>query len=78
VGWGSRYATMDCNNIRRWYKRFNVDNTEPKGQPTSVWDHGGWQKVFEDSMNDFDNNLIDWTDGSCAYTGSGRFNSECN
>ncbi|HEY5957957.1 MAG TPA: glycoside hydrolase family 5 protein, partial [Polyangiaceae bacterium] len=26
VGWGSKYTTMDCNNIRSWYQKFDSQN----------------------------------------------------
>lgn len=77
VGWGSRYATMRCNNIRLWYTKFANDFATPKGIPTIVWDDGGWFKVFDHQINEFANNLIDCMDGSCAWDGTERFNEQC-
>ena len=46
VGWGSRYTTMDCNNIRSWYQKM-AENAQTKGIPTSLWDDNGWFKVWD-------------------------------
>ncbi len=73
VGWQSRYSTMDCNNIRSWYQKFHTDNAAPKGIPTSVWDDGGWFKIFDHGTNSYDNNLIDCISGTCDWTGTDRY-----
>ena len=78
TGWGSRYSTMDCNNIRMWYADFHVNYAAPRDMATSVWDDGGWFKIFDHSTNRFANNLAECIDGSCAWRGTNRFNSACN
>lgn len=78
VGWGSRYTTMTCNNIRAWYEQFDNEYAAPMGQPTAVWDDGGWFKIFDHDTDSFDNNLIDCLeDGECAWDGEERFNAGC-
>lgn len=78
VGWGSRYDTMDCNNIRQWYTRFDAVHARRFGMPTAVWDDGGWFKVYDHATNGFPNNLIDCIDGLCAWDGRERFNPDCD
>ncbi len=77
VGWGSAYSTMDCNNIRKWYEDFHGSHAKDLGQPTAVWDDGGWFKIFDHSTNDFNNNLIDCISGECSWSGTERFNGAC-
>lgn len=78
VGWGSRYSAMQCNNIRYWYQLFDASYAAPKGQPTAVWDDGGWFKIFDHGTNSFNNNLAQCIGGNCAWDGADRFNSGCN
>ncbi len=78
VGWGSRYDTMTCNNIRQWYTKFDSEFAAPRGQPTAVWDDGGWFQIWNHSSNSFGNNLIDCIEGDCAWDGAERMNSGCN
>lgn len=77
VGWGSRYSAMQCNNIRFWYQLFDDKYASAKGQPTAVWDDGGWFKIYDHSTNSFNNNLAECIGGSCAWQGADRFNSGC-
>lgn len=77
VGWGSRYSTMDCNNIRSWYQKMNKDNAEPRGIPTSLWDDNGWFKVWDVGAKSWNNNLADCISGSCDWNGTDRFNAGC-
>ncbi len=77
VGWQKRSSTMDCNNVRKWYTEFANDGAVPHGQPTAVWDDGGWFKIFEHGSDKFVNNLADCITGSCAWTGSERVNGPC-
>jgi len=77
VGWGSRYDQMDCNNIRAWYEGMHSRFASSKGIPTSVWDDGGWFKIFDHGADSFNNNLIDCIIGSCDWSGSERFNDAC-
>ncbi len=77
VGWGSRYDTMTCNNIRQWYTTFDSVHAQAHDQPTAVWDDGGWFMIFDHSTNEYDNNLIDCIEGSCSWDGTERFNSGC-
>lgn len=78
VGWGSRYTTMTCNNIRLWYEKFDYEYAAPMGQPTAVWDDGGWFEIFSHATGSFDNNLIDClADGECEWDGEERFNAGC-
>jgi endoglucanase len=79
TGWGSRYETMDCNNIRLWYEKFDAQYARSYGMPTTVWDDGGWFKIFDHSTNEFANNLhLCIIDGNCDWQGTERFNSACN
>ena len=78
VGWGSRYDTMDCNNIRQWYARFDAVHAKRFGMPTTVWDDGGWFQVYDHDTDSFPNNLIDCIDGSCAWQEPRRYNDACN
>lgn len=77
VGWQSVYATMDCNNIRKWYDEFLNDHAVPKGQPTAVWDDGGWFRVFSHATNDWDNDLIDCMTDGCEVSDAERFGPSC-
>ncbi|HEU5077393.1 MAG TPA: cellulase family glycosylhydrolase [Polyangiaceae bacterium] len=73
VGWGSRYSTLTCNNIRQWYTTFDSVHATEYGQPTAVWDDGGWFKIFDHGSNGYNNNLVDCILGSCAWDGADRF-----
>lgn len=77
TGWGSRYQTMQCNNIRLWYQKLDKEYASPKGMPTAVWDDGGWFKIFDHGSNSFANNLWQCIGGTCAWDGGERFNSGC-
>lgn len=77
VGWKSRLATMDCNNIRLWYARFDAVHARAAGMPTAVWDDGGWFQVFDHDAGAFSSNLIDCIDGACVWKGEDRFNPDC-
>jgi hypothetical protein len=77
VGWGSRYDEMDCNNIRAWYQKLHADNAAPRGMPTSVWDDGGWFKIFDFGSNAYANDLADCISGTCTWSGDDRFNGGC-
>lgn len=77
VGWGSRYTTMQCNNVRLWYQMFYQDVARYKTMPSTVWDDGGWFKIFDHGTNSFANNLADCISGSCAWDNGERFNSAC-
>ena len=77
VGWGSRYTTMDCNNIRSWYQKMDKDNAQPRGIPTSLWDDGGWFKVWDIGAKSWNNNLADCISGICDWNGTDRFNAGC-
>lgn len=77
VGWGSRYSTLTCNNIREWYTSFHSVHATEHGQPTAVWDDGGWFKIFDHGSNGYNNNLVDCILGNCAWDGTERFNSGC-
>lgn len=78
VGWGSRYSTLTCNNIRLWYQKMHTEFAAPRGIPTAVWDDGGWFKVFDHTTNSYANNLADCIVGNCTWTGTDRFNDGCN
>lgn len=77
VDWQSTYQTMDCNNIRHWYSSFSEQSTVVRGIPTSVWDDGGWFRVFDHATGEFDNNLIDCMTGVCEWQGTERMNAAC-
>jgi hypothetical protein len=77
VGWKSRYGELTCNNIREWYTTFDSVHASGHGQPTAVWDDGGWFMIFDHASNRFNNNLIDCIRGSCDWEGSERFNAGC-
>lgn len=77
VGWGSRYSTLTCNNIRQWYTTFDSVYATEYGQPTAVWDDGGWFKIFDHGTNNYNNNLVECILGSCGWDGADRFNSGC-
>jgi endoglucanase len=78
VGWGSRYESMTCNNIREWYTKFDSEFAAPRGQPTAVWDDGGWFQIWNHASNSFGNNLIDCIEGECTWDGSERMNAGCS
>lgn len=77
VGWQSRLAEMECNNIRLWYARFDAVHARRFGMPTAVWDDGGWFQLYDHGRDAFTNNLIDCIDGTCAWKGPDRFNPDC-
>lgn len=77
VGWGSRYNTLTCNNVRQWYTTFDSVYAKKREQPTAVWDDGGWFMIFDHATGAFNNNLIDCIDGSCAWDGTERMNDGC-
>jgi aryl-phospho-beta-D-glucosidase BglC (GH1 family) len=77
VGWGSRYDTLDCNNIRLWYERLHQEHAAPKGMPTAVWDDGGWFKIYDHAANVYTNDLIDCIAGTCTSSDTERFNAGC-
>jgi hypothetical protein len=77
VGWGSRYDKMECNNIRSWYQKMHKENAATKDIPTSVWDDGGWFKIFDHGTDTWNNNLADCIVGECAWDGAERFNAGC-
>ncbi|PCK08950.1 MAG: glycosyl hydrolase family 5 [Alteromonadaceae bacterium] len=77
VGWGKQRDTMNCNNIRLWYQKFG-DFSSQRTQPTSVWDDGGWFKVFDYENQSFNNNLAQCAiTGNCNWDTSARMNSGC-
>jgi endoglucanase len=76
VGWGSRYTTMECNNIRAWYQKM-AENATAKGIPTSLWDDNGWFKVWDNGPKSWNNNLVDCIVDTCAWDGTERFNAGC-
>jgi endoglucanase len=79
TGWGSRYNAMNCNNIRFWYEKFDAQYARSYGMPTTVWDDGGWFKIYDHGTNEFANNLhLCIINGDCDWQGTERFNSECN
>lgn len=77
VGWGSRYDTMDCNNIRQWYARFDAVHARRFGMPTAVWDDGGWFEIYDHDTRSFFNNLIDCMGGDCPIADQDRFKPNC-
>jgi hypothetical protein len=79
TGWGSRYQEFNCNNVRSWYQKFDFQYAKNRMMPTSVWDDGGWFKIFEHDTGDFNNNLYQCIiEGDCEWQGSERFNAACN
>jgi endoglucanase len=76
VGWGSRYSELDCNNIRAWYQQLS-EAASTRGLPTTVWDDGGWFKIYDYAADDFGNNLADCVLGTCEWNGTERFNAGC-
>ncbi len=76
-GWGSRYQTFSCNNIRLFYSKLDSKFASVKGMPTAVWDDGGWFKIFDFSTYTFTNNLSQCIGGSCEWDGAERFNAGC-
>ncbi|HET7541238.1 MAG TPA: glycoside hydrolase family 5 protein [Polyangiaceae bacterium] len=77
VAWGSRYDQLSCNNIRLWYQKLSSAFATPRGIPTTVWDDGGWFKIYDHDTDAFANNLIDCISGSCDWEGTERFNAGC-
>lgn len=77
TAWGSRYSVMQCNNIRLWYQMFYQDIARNKAMPATVWDDGGWFKLFDHSTDSFNNNLVDCIGGSCNWDSGERYNSAC-
>jgi aryl-phospho-beta-D-glucosidase BglC (GH1 family) len=77
VAWASRYEAMNCNNVRAWYEAFLVGGAETFGQPTALWDDGGWFEVYSHASDSFESNLIDCLEGECAWDGEERFNADC-
>lgn len=77
VGWGSRYTTLTCNNVRQWYMTFDSVHARQNGQPTAVWDDGGWFMIFDHATGEFNNNLIDCLEGSCSWDGTEQVNEGC-
>ena len=77
VGWHSRLPTMNCNNIRLYYSKFQTAHAAPLAMPTAVWDDGGWFKIFDHTSNRFDSDLINCIDGACAWTDYERYNPDC-
>jgi hypothetical protein len=76
-GWGSRYKTFSCNNIRQFYQKLDAKYASAKGMPTAVWDDGGWFKIFDFSTYTFSNNLSQCIGGTCEWDGTERFNAGC-
>jgi hypothetical protein len=76
VGWGSRFTTMDCNNIRSWYQKM-ASTASTKGVALSLWDDNGWFKVWDIGAKSWNNNLVDCIVGSCPWNGTERFNAAC-
>lgn len=76
VGWGSRYKTMDCNNVRSWYEKMGATATANQ-IPTSLWDDNGWFKVWDLGSKTWNNNLVDCLLGNCSWSGTDRFNAGC-
>ena len=77
VGYGSVLPEMDCNNVRLWYQKMDAEYASSFGQPTAVWDDGGWFKIYDHGTNSFDNNLAECILGECAWTGDDRFGDAC-
>ena len=77
VGYGSVLPEMDCNNVRLWYQKMDAEYASSFGQPTAVWDDGGWFKIYDHGTNEFDNNLAECILGECAWTGDDRFGAAC-
>jgi hypothetical protein len=76
VGWGSRFTTMDCNNIRSWYQKM-ASTASTKGIAMSLWDDNGWFKVWDIGAKSWNNNLAECIVGSCSWNGTDRFNAAC-
>ena len=76
-GWGSRYQTFSCNNIRLFYSKLDAQYASVKGMPTAVWDDGGWFKIFDFTTYTFTNNLSQCIGGTCEWDGAERFNAGC-
>jgi len=77
VGWGKLRTTMSCNNIRLWYQQLG-EFSSMRTQSISVWDDGGWFKIFDYTSQSFANNLAECViDGTCDWDGEERFNAGC-
>lgn len=76
-GWGSRYQTFSCNNIRLFYSKLDAKFASVKGIPTAVWDDSGWFKIFDFATYTFTNNLSQCIGGTCEWDGAERFNTGC-
>ncbi|HYP74912.1 MAG TPA: cellulase family glycosylhydrolase [Polyangiaceae bacterium] len=77
VGWGSRYDSFSCNNIRSWYQKLPSAFASKRGIATMVWDDGGWFMIYDHASNAFANNLVDCISGTCDWEGTERFNTGC-
>ncbi|MDO6684885.1 MULTISPECIES: cellulase family glycosylhydrolase [unclassified Agarivorans] len=80
TNWNKFKNQMDCNNIRAWYEALDYKYARAEGIPTSVWDDGGWFKIYDHHTNSYNNNLYQCIiNGSCEYSlqDSSRFNSAC-
>lgn len=77
VGWHSRLASMNCNNVRLFYSRFHQVHATEMHMPTAVWDDGGWFQVYDHATNSFPHNLVECIDGACSWAGQQRFNADC-
>ena len=77
VGWHSKLASMNCNNVGLWYARFHTAHAAPMHMPTAVWDDGGWFQLFDHARNRFAGNLVDCIGGECTWSGTERFNPDC-
>ncbi|MFT4730861.1 MAG: endoglucanase [Granulosicoccus sp.] len=81
VGWNGdkkKERVMNCNNIRLWYSKFNKEYASKKGIATTLWDDGGWFKVFDHKTNRFANKLAECIGGNCDWDGEERFNMDCS
>ena len=77
VGYGSVLPQMDCNNVRAWYEKMDAEYASSFGQPTAVWDDGGWFMIYDHASESFANNLLECIQGECEWSGSERFNEGC-
>ncbi|MFT7558253.1 MAG: hypothetical protein ACI93R_000147 [Flavobacteriales bacterium] len=78
TNWGEAKGSMECNNIRLFYQKMDAEYASAKGQPTAVWDDGGWFKIFDHGTNSFNNNLFQCIDGVCDWSGDfTRVNGAC-
>ncbi|EDM74857.1 hypothetical protein PPSIR1_20034 [Plesiocystis pacifica SIR-1] len=77
VGYGSVLPEMDCNNVRAWYQGMHAVHATSFGQPTAVWDDGGWFGIWNHDADAFGNNLAECILGECEWSGDDRFNASC-